>query len=105
MPDIMKMKLDDVEIYPQTHADAVIGIDKKIDEKITGIGQGEVTSVNNKTGAVVLTAADVQALPNTTDIPVIPGIATESVNGLMSAADKDKLDKLPVITFEKVGEI
>ncbi|MGO2267144.1 MAG: hypothetical protein ACTH54_09890 [Vagococcus salmoninarum] len=105
MPDIMKMKLNDVEVYPQTHADAVLGIDEKIDEKITGIGQGEVTSVNKKTGAVVLTAEDVQALPNTTNIPVIPGVATETAIGLMSAVDKKKLDGFSGITFEKVGSV
>lgn len=34
-----------------------------------GGGDRPVTSVNGKTGAVVLTAADVKALPNTTKIP------------------------------------
>lgn len=37
-----------------------------------------VESVNGKTGAVNLTASDVGALPNTTEIPSIEGLATES---------------------------
>ena len=36
-----------------------------------------VNSVNGKTGTVVLTASDVSALPNTTVIPSIDGLATE----------------------------
>lgn len=37
-----------------------------------GSGGGAVTSVNGQTGAVVLTASDVGALPDTTPIPVVP---------------------------------
>ena len=44
-----------------------------------------VTSVNEKTGAVVLTAQDVGALPDTTVIPSITGLAsTESVGKLIA---------------------
>ena len=43
----------------------------------TGSGGGAVTSVNGQTGDVVLDAADVGALPDTTVIPV------QSVNGMI----------------------
>ena len=42
---------------------------KALEEGGGGGGDHPVTSVNRKTGAVVLTAADVKALPNTTKIP------------------------------------
>lgn len=40
--------------------------------EITGGGSGAVTSVNGQTGAVVLTASDVNALPSSTVIPTVP---------------------------------
>lgn len=52
-----------------------------VDEAIAGIEIPEVNypvnSVNGKTGEVVLTAADVKALPDTTIIPSIEGLATK----------------------------
>ena len=42
---------------------------KALEEGGGGGGDRPVTSVNGKTGAVVLTAKDVKALPNTTKIP------------------------------------
>ena len=44
---------------------------------IENSGPGSVISVNGKTGNVLLTAADVGALPDTTEIPSIEGLATE----------------------------
>lgn len=47
-----------------------------------GGGTGAVESVNGKTGAVVLTASDVGALPDTTDIPTVnDAILTVQKNG------------------------
>lgn len=40
--------------------------------EITGGGSSAVTSVNGHTGAVVLTASDVNALPSSTVIPTVP---------------------------------
>lgn len=58
-------------------------------EPINGGGSGEVTSVNGKTGAVVLNASDVNALPSSTVIPSKTsdlnndsGFITNSVNNL-----------------------
>lgn len=131
---LMKMIVNGEQVYVQTKADGVVGLGDVIDAKMVEAGAGAVSSVNNKTGKVVLTAADVGALPSSTSIPTIPGVATTSANGLMasvdkvklngidtgaqknpsnattstaglmSATDKVKLDKLPVITFEEVGE-
>ena len=39
---------------------------------------GDVSSVNGKRGAVVLTAADVHALPDSTQVPSLEGFATEA---------------------------
>lgn len=48
-----------------------------------GGGGGAVSSVNDQTGAVVLTAADVGALPDTTEIPDVSGLvpSTRTVAG------------------------
>nr|DAG19244.1 MAG TPA: Photosynthesis system II assembly factor YCF48 [Caudoviricetes sp.] len=47
---------------------AITNLQQQVDTKITA-DQAPVQSVNTKTGAVVLTAADVGALPDTTSIP------------------------------------
>lgn len=135
MTEILKVKIDDKEVYPRTHANAVENLGAFVDEKVSSAGAGTVKSVNGKTGVVTLVASDVGALPNTTQIPTIPGVATTTASGLMasadkvklngveagaqknptaatqttaglmSATDKTKLDNLPKITFEKVGEV
>lgn len=43
-------------------------------------GAGSVTSVNGKSGAVVLDASDVGALPNTTVIPTVPSNVSSFTN-------------------------
>lgn len=48
-----------------------------VNEKIETIG-APVNSVNGHTGDIVLTASDVGALPDTTEIPSIDGLASES---------------------------
>ena len=56
------------------------------------VSRSDVTSVNSKTGSVVLTKADVglSEVNNTADSD--KPVATQSVRGLMSPADKTKLD-------------
>lgn len=105
MTDIVKVEQDGIQVYPQTHTAAIENLDAFVDEKITGSGAGTVISVNGKTGEVVLSASDIHALPDTTQIPEIPGNVTTTAAGLMSAEDKTKLDGLPMITLEKVGEV
>ncbi|EGO5849276.1 hypothetical protein ACFJYJ_06365 [Enterococcus faecalis] len=104
MAELYVIKKDGVAIDVQTSTSGVTGLNEFVDEKIGNVGAGTVSSVNGKTGVVVLSATDVKALPDTTTIPTIPGIATSTSNGLMSKTDKAKLDALPVFTFEKVGE-
>ncbi|EAC8477298.1 hypothetical protein JH67_03075 [Listeria monocytogenes] len=102
------------QFYPATHAAAIVGLDERINGKLaTG-----VTSVNNKTGAVTLTAADVQAAEATHAHNVV----TATTPGFMSTADKQKLDGLAatggiteaavwailggyVIDLETIGEV
>ena len=57
------------------------------------VSRSDVTSVNSKTGSVVLTKADVglSEVNNTADSD--KPVATQSVRGLMSPDDKKKLDK------------
>lgn len=49
-----------------------------IEEAVGNAGVGTVTSVNGKTGVVQLSASDVGALPASTQIPSIAGLATET---------------------------
>lgn len=72
-------------------------VDGEARERITALEQaggggtgGAVTSVNGKTGAVTLSAADVGALPASTPIPSMTGYATEAwvvEKGYLTLAD------------------
>lgn len=79
MVDIVKVSNNGVEVYPRTHADAVLGL-------------SSVQGPKGDTGAAGQNATTT-------------AVATTTVNGLMAAADKVKLNNLPVITFEKVGTV
>lgn len=79
MTDIMQLKVDGIGVYVKTHADAVEGLSSIQGPKGDKGDQGDAGQ--NATTTV---------------------IATQSVNGLMSAADKKKLDG---ITFTKVGTV
>lgn len=102
--DIMQIKVDGVQIFPQTHQKAVEGLTELIDEKLVSAGTGAVTSVNGKTGAVTLSATDVGAMPKDTPIPTYVK-TTQTADGLMSKEDKKKLDGLQNVTFTKVGTV
>lgn len=76
-------------------------VQNKVVAEAIGAIKHPVTSVNEKTGNVVLTASDVGALPDTTEIPSIEGLATETyvnekVSGLVNAAPEtlNTLDEL-----------
>ena len=71
----------------------LVGDTSVYDQICTEIGKIDypVDSVNGKTGAVVLTASDVGALPNTTKIPSIEGLATETY---VNTAVSNKVDKV-----------
>lgn len=77
-----------------------------INEAITS-ASGAVSSVNSKTGDVVLTASDVGALPDTTEIPSIEGLATtaeleETYNYLVAEIAK-KQPKVHYATSQPSG--
>ena len=76
MVDIVKVSNNGVEVYPRTHASAVLGLSSTQGPK-------------GDPGTNATTTA----------------VATTTTNGLMAAADKVKLNNLPVITFEKVGTV
>ncbi|MBO0477881.1 hypothetical protein DOK76_12435 [Vagococcus sp. DIV0080] len=104
MTDIVSIKENGLQVFPQTHQKAVVGLTELIDEKLVSAGTGSVTSVNGKTGVVTLNAADIGAIPKDTPIPTYLK-ATQTTDGLMSKEDKKKLDELPKITFTKVGTV
>lgn len=78
MTAIVKLKQDGVQVYPQTHTGAIENLEDYISEKLTELPGSGGENIEE---------------------------ATQTKSGLMSAADKKKLDSLPNITFEKVGEI
>lgn len=88
MVDIVKVSNNGVEVYPRTHADAVLGLSSVQGPKGDTGPQGP----KGDTGAAGKNATTT-------------AVATTTTNGLMAAADKVKLNNLPVITFEKVGEV
>lgn len=91
MPDIMKVKFDGQEVYPRTHAKAVIGLGQETGP--TG-PRGPVGPAGPR-GSVGPAGPPGQNATTT-------AIASQTVNGLMSASDKRKLDGL---VFEKVGSV
>ncbi|TFJ52225.1 hypothetical protein CKN73_01550 [Carnobacterium divergens] len=82
MADIVKVLNDGVEVYPRTHASAVLGL----------------TTLKGDKGATGATGPAGQNATTT-------AVATTTTNGLMAAADKAKLNSLASITFEKVGTV
>lgn len=78
-----------------------------INSKISTI-EVPVTKVNGKTGEVVLTASDVGALPDTTVIPSIAGLATETyVNNATAAVKNDLLNGAGAAydTLKELGDL
>lgn len=67
---------------------------------ITAADLGAVTKVNNKTGVVNLTAADVGARPANW----LPPVASESQDGLMAYTDKIALNNLLSVGVEESGD-
>jgi hypothetical protein len=85
MTDIVELKSNGVVVYPKTHVSAVEGI----------------TTIKGEQGEPGPAGPEGPAGVNaTTTAP-----ATSTTAGLMSAADKTKLDTLPTITFNKVGSV
>lgn len=94
MTDIVELKSDGVVVYPKTHVNAVEGITTIKGEK-GDMGPAGAQGEKGATGPQGPSGANATAT----------AAATQTVNGLMSAADKKKLDTLPTITFSKVGSV
>ena len=116
MTDIVKVNQDGVQVYPQTHWEAVEGKPETIKGDSGAAATITVGTVTSGTTAAVTNAGTTSAAKFNFVLPKgdkgDPGtnattttVATASTNGLMSAADKTKLDGLSNITFEKVGEV
>ncbi|MBO0467681.1 collagen-like protein [Enterococcus plantarum] len=88
MTDIVELKSDGFVVYPKTHVSAIEGMTTIKGEKGDTGPQG-IPGLQGPAGINATTTAD----------------ATQTVKGLMSAADKKKLDTLPTITFSKVGAV
>lgn len=100
MTDIVELKSDGAVVYPKTHVSAVEGITTIKGEK-GDTGPAGPQGLKGATGATGATGPQGPAGTNATTTAA----ATQTVNGLMSAADKKKLDTLPTITFSKVGAV
>ncbi|QNG04587.1 hypothetical protein FQ488_02215 [Enterococcus hirae] len=116
MTDIVKVKQNNVQVYPQTHWNAVEG-------KPTTIkgdpGQSATITVGTVTSGTTASVTNVGTSSVARFNFVLPkgdkgdpgvnatttSVATTNANGLMSKEDKAKLDGVAKITFEKVGEV
>lgn len=58
-------------------SDLASAVQTSLGKADTALQTAPVTSVNGKTGAVTLTASDVNALPDSTVIPTVPAMATD----------------------------
>ena len=91
MVDNVKVLDNGVEVYPRTHAGAIVGLSSIKWEKGDKGEQGQKgeQGLKGDPGTNATTTA----------------VATTTTNGLMAAADKVKLNGITSITFEKVGEV
>ena len=112
MTDIVELKSDGAVVFPKTHVNAVEGLTTIKGEKgDTGpvgpqglkgaVGATGASGPQGLKGATGATGPQGPAGTNATTTAA----ATQTVNGLMSAVDKKKLDTLPTITFSKVGSV
>ncbi|MFD2306614.1 collagen-like protein [Enterococcus termitis] len=106
MTDIVELKSDGVVVYPKTHVSAVEGITTIKGEKGDAgpAGPQGLTGAQGPQGEKGATGATGPQGPAGTNATTT-AVATQTVNGLMSALDKKKLDTLPTITFSKVGSV
>ena len=148
MPDIVALKKNNVQVYPQTHAQAVLGLEtikgEKGDQGIQGVKGDTGTSATITVGTVTSGTTPSVTNVGTTSAAKFnfvlakgdkgdqgiqgvkgdigqtgakgdkgdPGVnatttavATTSANGLMSSADKVKLNGLEAITMTVVGTV
>ena len=95
MTDIVKLKQGGIPVFPQTHWNAVEGTPEVLKGEKGDPGPQGPKGDKGDVGPQGPAGQNA----TTTDV------ATSIKNGLMSKEDKTKLDGLPAITFEKVGEV
>ncbi|WP_125767326.1 collagen-like protein [Lapidilactobacillus wuchangensis] len=115
MTEIVKVMQTDTtgnqtQVYPQTHVDAIVGLDDEIKNHITaptagndGLSAYEIAVKDGFSGTEVQWLASLKGTNGTN--ATTTSAATSAANGLMSAADKKKLDSVPVISFVKVKDV
>lgn len=119
MTDIVKVKQSGLQVYPQTHWNAVEGKPATIKGDKGDPGQAATITVGTVTSGSTASVTNVGTSSAARFNFVLPkgdkgdpgtnatttAVATSETNGLMSKEDKVKLDGLANITFEKVGEV
>ena len=98
--DIMQLKVDGVGVYVKTHANAVEGLSSVQGPKGDKGDAGSQGPKGDKGDPGSIGGQGPKGDPGQN--ATTTAIATQSVNGLMSTADKKKLDG---ITFTKVGAV
>ncbi|MBK4850075.1 hypothetical protein [Enterococcus faecium] len=118
MTDIVKVKQSGLQVYPQTHWNAVEGKPATIKGDKGDPGQAATITVGTVTSGSTASVTNVGTSSAARFNFVLPkgdkgdpgtnattAVATSKTNGLMSKEDKVKLDGLANITFEKVGTV
>lgn len=92
--------LDDVGLsYLYNKIKTTFATKKEVQDAIANVGSGgNVNSVNGKTGDVTITAEDIGALPNTTEIPTLPTNISAFINDVGYLTEHQSLENYALKT-------